>query len=77
MSDHHPPRTPTRRNPLARMLADHYAHGRVTEVESVTPTMLRVRIHSPAVASWRYTPGQHVRIQINDPLSTSVTLPWA
>src|SRR5699024_800179 len=63
------PRDRARRNPLARLFADHYAQGTVTEVTEVTPTMLRVRIHSPAVATWQYTPGQHVRIQINDPLS--------
>lgn len=67
MSEHRPGRA--RRNPLARLFADHYARGTVTEVAEATPTMLRVRIHSPAVTAWQYTPGQHVRIQINDPLS--------
>ncbi|QSB04898.1 siderophore-interacting protein [Natronoglycomyces albus] len=62
-------RTATRRNPLARLLSDHYAQGTVTEVDMVTATMVRVRIHSEEVPNWDYTPGQHVRVQINDPLS--------
>ena len=66
-------RTPVRRsrNPLARAFAEDYAHGTVTEVEPVTPTLVRIRIHSPAAAGPPWTPGRHVRVQINDPLSLS------
>src|SRR5690606_34800766 len=57
------------RNPLAAIFAERYAHGRVIAITPVTPTMVSVRIESPAVENWDYTPGQHVRIQMNDPLS--------
>lgn len=59
----------TRRTPLARAVAKHQATGTVSEVEAVTPSLVRVRIRSEAVAAWRYAPGQHIRLQINDPLS--------
>lgn len=31
--------------------------------------MRRICIHADALADWAYIPGQHVRVQINDPLS--------
>lgn len=58
-----------RRNPLARILAEHYARGTVVDVGPVTATMMRVRIRSAGVAGWDHVPGRHVRVQINDPLS--------
>ncbi len=41
----------------------------MTETELLTPTLRRIRVGSPALAARPYTPGQHVRIEINDPLS--------
>ncbi|WP_051580016.1 siderophore-interacting protein [Pseudonocardia acaciae] len=55
--------------PLSSAFAKHFATGTVSETGMVTPAMRRIRITAPAAAGWRYTPGQHVRIQINDPLS--------
>ncbi|MCE8043409.1 siderophore-interacting protein [Halomonas daqingensis] len=69
-SQHRPlPSHRTSRNPLARLLAKHFSHGVVTEVEDVTPSMRRIRIASEALGELSYIPGQYVRIEINDPLS--------
>ena len=57
------------RNPLVRHFSQYNDEGTVTETELVTPTLRRIRVDSPALATRPYTPGQHVRIEINDPLS--------
>lgn len=57
------------RNPLVRHFSQYNDEGTVTEAELVTPTLRRIRVDSPALAERPYTPGQHVRIEINDPLS--------
>jgi NADPH-dependent ferric siderophore reductase len=59
----------TSRNPLAHVFAKYSAEATVTETALLTPTMRRIRLESEAIAGLDYTPGQHVRIQINDPLS--------
>lgn len=41
----------------------------VTDVEDATSTIRRVRLVAEEPLTQPYTPGQHVRIQINDPLS--------
>ncbi|MCC5859065.1 MAG: siderophore-interacting protein [Ectothiorhodospiraceae bacterium] len=56
-------------NPLPRLFAGHYAEGVVEETVLETSSVRRIRIVSPTVKTLAYRPGQHVRIQINDPLS--------
>ena len=55
--------------PLERIFARHVSEGTVTEVGLVTPTLKRIRIRCETVDTWSYVPGQHVRVEINDPLS--------
>lgn len=55
--------------PLERIFARHASEGTVTDVGQVTPTLQRIRIRCEALPSLPYTPGQHVRVEINDPLS--------
>lgn len=57
------------RNPLSYAFAKHVTSGQIAAVGLVTPTLRRIRITADAVADWGHVPGQHVRIQINDPLS--------
>jgi NADPH-dependent ferric siderophore reductase len=59
------------RNPLAYAFAKYVSTGTVTEVEPVTRTIRRIRIVTDSPDPLPYTPGQHVRIQLNDPLSLS------
>ncbi|MFI9405154.1 siderophore-interacting protein [Nocardia sp. NPDC052316] len=63
------PRRGSARKPLEYLFAKYKAQGTITHVESVTPTMKSIRIHSEELGKLPYTPGQHVRIEINDPLS--------
>ncbi|GAA4905735.1 NADPH-dependent ferric siderophore reductase [Stackebrandtia albiflava] len=56
-------------NPLAHAFARHISDGVVTETEDLTPRMRRIAITSPALPDKGVIPGQHVRIEINDPLS--------
>lgn len=58
-------------NPLRSMFAKHQSPGTLREVDMVTKSMKRLLIESEAVSRWESVPGQHVRIQINDPLSLS------
>ncbi|WP_246258531.1 siderophore-interacting protein [Amycolatopsis anabasis] len=58
-----------RRNPLAGVFAKYFATSTVTETELVTPVMRRIRLVADEPITFPYTPGQHVRIQLNDPLS--------
>ncbi|WP_017584472.1 siderophore-interacting protein [Nocardiopsis valliformis] len=57
------------RNPLAKHFSQYNEEGVVTETELINPTLRRIRISSERLAERSYTPGQHVRMQINDPLS--------
>lgn len=59
------------RNPLAARLAKYTAQATITHAEPVTPTMRRIRLVADEPITFDYTPGQHVRVQINDPLSLS------
>lgn len=54
--------------PLATAFAKHRQTGTVALVDDITPTMRRVRIATDGPPP-SYTPGQHIRVQINDPLS--------
>lgn len=55
--------------PLERIFARHMAEGTVTDVGMVTPTMKRIRVFCETLDRLPCTPGQHVRVEINNPLS--------
>ncbi|QSB16553.1 siderophore-interacting protein [Natronosporangium hydrolyticum] len=55
--------------PLARFFDQHRRTGTVTDRELVTPSMWRIRVAADEPLPAEYTPGQHIRLQINDPLS--------
>ncbi|MFI0370165.1 siderophore-interacting protein [Actinomadura sp. 1N219] len=57
------------RNPLNRLVGKYAMDAAVVGVGDVTPTMKSIRLVAEAPIEFRYSPGQHVRIQINDPLS--------
>ncbi|MEU6041745.1 siderophore-interacting protein [Actinomadura sp. NPDC047616] len=59
------------RNPLAGAFAKYRLEGTVTDTGSVTSTMRRIRLVVDEPIGFTYVPGQHVRVQINDPLSVS------
>lgn len=54
---------------LAKMLAKHHTAGTITAAEQLNPTTRRIRVTADTPVILPYTPGQHVRIQINGPLS--------
>ncbi|GAA1115152.1 siderophore-interacting protein [Nocardiopsis metallicus] len=56
-------------NPLVNHFGQYRSEGVVTEVGEVTPTLRRIRIRSEELIEREYTPGQHVRVEIRDPLS--------
>lgn len=56
-------------NPLVNHFDQYRSSGVVTGVGEVTPTLRRVRIRSEELTGREYTPGQHVRVEIRDPLS--------
>ncbi|WP_246149439.1 siderophore-interacting protein [Nonomuraea turkmeniaca] len=57
------------RNPLARTFAKYVMTAKVTETGLVTPTMRRIRLATGTPIAFPYRPGQHIRVQLNDPLS--------
>ncbi|MEV0618835.1 siderophore-interacting protein [Nonomuraea sp. NPDC050404] len=59
------------RNPLAGAFAKYTMEARVSDAELVTPTMRRIRLATETPIGFPYRPGQHIRVQINDPLSIS------
>ncbi|APU15999.1 MULTISPECIES: siderophore-interacting protein [Actinoalloteichus] len=61
----------TTRNPLARIFGRYAMDAEITLVEPVTPTMRRIRLATDEPIAFPYTPGQHIRIQLRDPLSVS------
>lgn len=56
-------------NPLAPAFSRYFTQATVTEVETITPAMRHIRLVADEPIGLPYTPGQHVRIQINNPLS--------
>lgn len=60
---------PASRSLLAPFFAQHYADGTVTLVQKLSPAWLQIRISSSALYRLHYLPGQHVRIELRDPLS--------
>lgn len=59
------------RNPLAAAFAKYYAEATITHAEPATPAMRRIRLVADEPITFPYTPGQHIRIELNDPLSLS------
>ncbi|XRQ05800.1 siderophore-interacting protein [Actinomadura welshii] len=57
------------RNPVQGLVSRYAVETTVTEVGHVTPAMKRIRLLADAPVEFPYRPGQHVRVQINDPLS--------
>jgi NADPH-dependent ferric siderophore reductase len=57
------------RNPLTLAFAKYFMAATITEVAMITPTMRRIRLESDEPIPFPYAPGQHLRIQVNDPLS--------
>ncbi|GAA2622118.1 siderophore-interacting protein [Actinomadura fulvescens] len=57
------------RNPLTSAFAKYFMEATITEADQLTPTMRRIRLETTEPIPFPYIPGQHVRIQINDPLS--------
>ncbi|QXJ21824.1 siderophore-interacting protein [Actinomadura graeca] len=57
------------RNPLTGAFAKYFMEATITEADLVTPTMRRIRLETGEPIPFPYSPGQHVRIQVNDPLS--------
>lgn len=57
------------RNRLTAGITKYAAQATVEHVESVTPSMRRIRLIADRPVEFHYAPGQHIRIQINDPLS--------
>lgn len=57
------------RNLLHYSFAKHISEGTVSAVEKISALMLRICILSDSLDKLLYSPAQHVRIQINDPLS--------
>lgn len=56
-------------NPLRPIFAKHQSLGTILEADMVTTSMKRLVIRAEAVSRWDNIPGQHVRIQMNDPLT--------
>lgn len=59
------------RNPLTAVFGRYAMEARITVAEQVTPAMRRIRLETDEPVAFPYTPGQHVRIQLKDPLSVS------
>ncbi|NDU72421.1 SIP domain-containing protein [Actinomadura sp. DSM 109109] len=59
------------RNPLAGAFAKYRLETTVTATGMVTPTMRRIRLVADEPIGFAYAPGQHVRVEILDPLSMS------
>lgn len=58
--------------PLRDRLVGKYAMAAtITAAEPVNPAMRRIRLETDQPIAFAYTPGQHVRIELKDPLSVS------
>ncbi|GLW04880.1 hypothetical protein Misp01_00100 [Microtetraspora sp. NBRC 13810] len=58
---------PTTRGPVRSLLERVLVTGTIEAVETVTPSMRRIRIVGPAMAGLTWTPGQHVRVLVGGP----------
>ncbi|GAT70677.1 siderophore-interacting protein [Planomonospora sphaerica] len=54
-----------------RLFGKYAMEATVTVAEQVTPAMRRIRLETDRPVAFPYTPGQHIRIQLKDPLSVS------
>lgn len=61
----------TSRNPLAAVFGKYAMEATVSVAEQVTPAMRRIRLHTDQPVTFPYNPGQHIRIQLKDPLSVT------
>lgn len=55
------------RNPLTVAFAKNIVEATITEADLVTPAMRRIRLEPDVPIP--HVPGQHIRIEVNDPLS--------
>ncbi|MEU4833525.1 siderophore-interacting protein [Streptosporangium sp. NPDC023615] len=69
MNERTAPRRRSSRSPFTNVFARFYATGTVSDVAMVTPTMRRIRIVADQPLLTAYSPGQHLRVQIGDPMS--------
>ncbi|MFY1596379.1 siderophore-interacting protein [Micromonospora sp. WMMD737] len=61
----------TTRNPLTAVFGRYAHEATITVTEQVTPTMRRLRLEADQPVTFPCTPGQHIRIQLTDPLSVA------
>ncbi|MFI7487347.1 siderophore-interacting protein [Micromonospora echinaurantiaca] len=61
----------TTRNPLVSVFGKYAKEATITVAEQVTPTMRRLRLVADETIAFPYTPGQHIRIELLDPLSVA------
>ncbi|MEU1734069.1 siderophore-interacting protein [Streptosporangium sp. NPDC020145] len=54
-----------------RLFGKYAMEATVTVAQQVNPAMRRIRLETDQPVAFPYTPGQHVRIQLKDPLSVS------
>jgi NADPH-dependent ferric siderophore reductase len=57
------------RNPLAGVFGKYAMEATITHAEPVTPAMRRIRLETDRPIAFPYRPGQHIRVQLKDPLS--------
>ncbi|MEU3272488.1 siderophore-interacting protein [Saccharomonospora sp. NPDC006951] len=57
------------KNRLTSGITKYSAEATVTEAELINPAMRHIRIVADEPITFDYQPGQHIRVQINDPLS--------
>ncbi|RJL35692.1 siderophore-interacting protein [Bailinhaonella thermotolerans] len=54
-----------------RLFGKYAMEAAITVAEQVTPAIRRIRLETDQPIAFPYTPGQHVRIQLKDPLSAA------
>ncbi|MFD0889079.1 siderophore-interacting protein [Streptosporangium algeriense] len=54
-----------------RLFGKYAMEATVTVAEQVTPTMRRIRLETGQPVAFPYVPGQHIRIELKDPLSVA------
>ncbi len=56
---------------MAKLFAKYVVEATVAHAEPVTPAMRRILLRTDHPVGFDYTPGQHIRIQLMDPLSVA------
>ncbi|MFC5821261.1 siderophore-interacting protein [Nonomuraea harbinensis] len=54
-----------------RLFGKYAMEATITVAEQVNPAMRRIRLETDQPVAFPYTPGQHIRIELKDPLSVS------